>query len=102
MKWFKDTIKIRTRGKGLYSFTKAVEEVLRGWQVREGMCFLYVQHTSASLVIGENYDPSAAADMESFMERLAPEGAAWYRHTLEGDDDSPAHPPLGAQGCHGP
>ena len=91
MKWYKDTIKIRTRGKGLHPFTRAVEDVLRGWKVQEGMCFLYVQHTSASLVIGENYDPSAAADMENFMERLAPEGAAWYQHTLEGDDDSPAH-----------
>jgi secondary thiamine-phosphate synthase enzyme len=59
--------------------------------VREGLCTLYVQHTSASLLISENYDPSAALDMETFMERLAPERQAWYRHTLEGDDDSPAH-----------
>ena len=91
MQWFKDTIEIRTQGKGLYPFTRAVEELLKKWGVQEGMCFLYVQHTSASLVIGENFDPSAAADMKSFMERIAPEGAAWYQHTLEGEDDSPAH-----------
>jgi secondary thiamine-phosphate synthase enzyme len=91
MNWYKDTIEITTRGKGLVAFTPAVNACLRRWGVREGMCFLYIQHTSASLVIGENYDPSAAADMETFMERLAPEGQAWYEHTLEGDDDSPAH-----------
>jgi secondary thiamine-phosphate synthase enzyme len=91
MKWFKDTIEIRTHGKGLYPFGRVLEELLKKWGVREGMCFLYVQHTSASLVIGENFDPSAAADMISFMERLAPEGESWYQHTLEGEDDSPAH-----------
>ncbi len=91
MKWLKETIEIHTRGKGLYPFTEKVEALLRGWGAREGMCFLYLQHTSASLVIGENYDPSAARDMETFMERLAPEGASWHQHTLEGEDDSPAH-----------
>jgi secondary thiamine-phosphate synthase enzyme len=89
--WFKETIEITTHGKGLYVFTPAVSACLRRWGVREGMCYLYCQHTSASLVIGENYDPSAAADMQTFMERLAPEGQDWYEHTLEGDDDSPAH-----------
>jgi secondary thiamine-phosphate synthase enzyme len=91
MNWHKDTIEIRTCGKGLYPFTDQVEERIRLWGVREGMCFLYLPHTSASLVIGENYDPTAASDMETFMERLAPEGQPWHRHTLEGDDDSPAH-----------
>jgi secondary thiamine-phosphate synthase enzyme len=91
MRWLKETIEIQTRGKGLYPFTEKVEALLRQWEAREGMCFLYLQHTSASLVIGENYDPSAARDMEVFMDRLAPEGESWHRHTLEGEDDSPAH-----------
>lgn len=91
MKWHKDSIEIRTHGKGLYPFTQQVEERIRRWGVQEGMCFLYLPHTSASLVIGENYDPTAAADMETFMERLAPEGQSWHSHTLEGNDDSPAH-----------
>ena len=91
MRWLKETIEVRTRGKGLYPIGEAVVGLVRKWGVREGMCFLYVQHTSASLLISENYDPSAARDMETFMEVLAPEGQAWYRHTLEGDDDSPAH-----------
>jgi len=91
MNWYKDTITIQTRGKGLYPFTDSVARLIRGWNVREGMCYLYVQHTSASLLISESYDPSARVDMETFMERLAPENQSWYRHTLEGSDDSPSH-----------
>ena len=91
MKWFKDTLEVATRGKGLYPFTQAVEGRIRGWGVQEGMCYLYIQHTSASLVVSENYDPTAKLDLETFMERLAPEAQSWHRHTLEGGDDSPSH-----------
>ncbi len=55
------------------------------------MCFLYIQHTSASLAINESYDPTARIDMQEYLERLAPEDQAWYRHTLEGPDDSSSH-----------
>jgi secondary thiamine-phosphate synthase enzyme len=91
MNWFKDTLDIPTRGKGLYPFTEVVQHRLKGWGVQEGMCYLYCLHTSASLVISENYDLTAKLDLEAFMERLAPEDQAWYRHTLEGPDDSPSH-----------
>ena len=91
MNWFKDILEISTRGKGLYPFTESVEARIREWNVQEGMCYLYVQHTSASLVISESYDPSAKMDLEVFMEKLAPENQPWYRHTLEGADDSPSH-----------
>lgn len=91
MNWYKETVTIQTRGKGLYPFTDAVERLIRQWGVQEGMCFLYVQHTSASLLISESYDPTARIDLETFMERLAPESQAWHRHTLEGPDDSPSH-----------
>jgi secondary thiamine-phosphate synthase enzyme len=91
MDWYKDTLQINTRGKGLYPFTNQVAARLRSWNVQEGMCFLYIQHTSASLVISENYDPTAKTDLEVFMERLAPEDEPWYRHTSEGADDSPSH-----------
>lgn len=91
MNWYKDVMEIQTRGKGLYPFTQKVEARLREWGIQEGMCFLYVQHTSASLVISENYDPSAKADLERFMDRLVPEDQAWHQHTLEGSDDSPSH-----------
>ena len=91
MHWHKDPLEVQTRGKGLYPFTEQINACIRQWGLIEGMCFLYVQHTSASLVISESYDPTARLDLEAFMERLAPERQAWYRHTLEGDDDSPSH-----------
>jgi secondary thiamine-phosphate synthase enzyme len=91
MHWHKDTLEVQTRGKGLYPFTEQINACIRQWGLIEGMCFLYVQHTSASLVISESYDPTARLDLEAFMERLAPERQAWYLHTLEGDDDSPSH-----------
>ena len=91
MNWFKGTLEIQTRGKGLYPFTDAISQYIRGWEIGEGMCFLYIRHTSASLVISESYDPTARIDLEAYMERLAPENQAWHRHTLEGSDDSPSH-----------
>ncbi len=91
MHWHKSTLEVSTRGKGLYPFTDGITSCIRKWGIREGMCFLYVQHTSASLVISESYDPSARIDLEAFMDRLVPERQPWYRHTLEGDDDSPSH-----------
>jgi secondary thiamine-phosphate synthase enzyme len=70
--WYKDTLEISTGGKGMVAFTDQVAERLQRWGIREGMCYLYIQHTSASLVISENYDPTAQEDMEAFMDRLAP------------------------------
>ena len=84
-------IAIQTRGKGMYDFTSAVQSQIAEWGVEEGMCYLYVQHTSASLAVNESYDPSARLDMEEFMERIAPENQPWHQHTLEGSDDSPSH-----------
>jgi len=91
MKWYKDTIQVETQGKGLYSITDQIHRVLKNWDVQEGMCYLFIPHTSASLVINESYDPSARQDLEIFLERLIPENEAWYRHTTEGSDDSPSH-----------
>ena len=91
MNWHKETIEISTRGKGLYKITSQIEEIVRIWGVEEGMLHLFIQHTSASLVASESYDPSAQADLEAYMERLAPENEPYYRHTMEGPDDSPSH-----------
>jgi secondary thiamine-phosphate synthase enzyme len=91
MNWHKETIEINTRGKGLYKITAQLEELVRAWGVEEGMLHLFIQHTSASLVASESYDPSAQADLEAYMERLAPENEPYYRHTMEGPDDSPSH-----------
>lgn len=91
MDWLKTTLQFSTPGKGMHNITQQVEDCLHSWQVDEGICHLFVQHTSASLVISESYDPSARLDMEVFMDKLAPENQAWYRHTMEGADDSPSH-----------
>jgi secondary thiamine-phosphate synthase enzyme len=91
MKWFKTVLFISTSGKGFYDFTTAINEQLSEWGIDEGIAFLFLQHTSASLVINENYAPSARTDMENFLDHLAPEGESWLVHTLEGRDDSPAH-----------
>jgi len=91
MNWHKTTLEISTHDMGLHDITETVRAQLRDWNVREGMCFLFVQHTSASLVLSENWDPTARADLETFMERLVPEGDTWYTHDLEGADDATSH-----------
>jgi secondary thiamine-phosphate synthase enzyme len=91
MDWFKETLTFSTQGKGMYPVTDSVETVIRQWGIQEGMCFLFLPHASASLVISESYDPSARMDVEGFYERLVPEKQSWYQHTLEGPDDSPSH-----------
>jgi secondary thiamine-phosphate synthase enzyme len=89
--WRKTTLEISTRGKGLHDITENVRAQLRSWNVYEGMCFLFLQHTSASLVMSENWDPTARADLETFMEHLVPEDDDWYTHDLEGSDDATSH-----------
>lgn len=91
MKWNKDQITLSTQGKGLYPFTNLVKNLIQEWEVGDGMCYLYMPHTSASLVINESYDPTAKIDLEEFMEHLVPENQSWFRHTSEGSDDSPSH-----------
>src|SRR5215211_602013 len=80
MNWYKTTLEISTRGTGLHDVTETVRTQLRDWNVQEGMCYLFLPHTSASLVVSENWDPTARADLETFMERLVPERDSWYTH----------------------
>ena len=87
MNWHKKTLEIATHGKGLHDITDQVRAELREWGVQEGICFLFLPHTSASLVMSENWDPTARADLETFMERLVPDRDDWYTHDLEGPDD---------------
>lgn len=91
MEWLKNALEFRTNGKGMLPITNHVEQLIQSWDIHEGMCFLYIPHASASLTISESYDPSAQADVEAFYEREVPENQSWYRHTLEGADDSPSH-----------
>ena len=82
---------VRAPRRGLQDITDAVARLVSKAGLDTGMCTLFIRHTSASLIIQENYDPSARVDLETFMDRLVPEGASWMTHTLEGDDDMPSH-----------
>jgi len=82
---------IATRGRGLYEFTRDVEKWLAQNQFNDGLLTVHLQHTSASLLIQENADPDVRRDLESFFQRLVPDGDALFIHTAEGDDDMPAH-----------
>lgn len=84
-------IQVTTSGQGLYEFTRSVAKSVAESEVSEGLCTLLVQHTSASLTIQENADPSARLDLESWLSRLVPEQDDLYTHTTEGSDDMPAH-----------
>ncbi len=85
------SISVRSPRRGLQDITEVVARVVAKGGVSNGLCTLFIRHTSASLIIQENYDPSARVDLETFMDRLVPEGASWITHTLEGDDDMPSH-----------
>jgi len=85
------TIPVSVSRQGLHDVSKQVIQAVSQSQIDEGLCTLYIQHTSASLLIQENYDPSAKADLERWMNRLVPENDPLYTHTLEGPDDMPAH-----------
>jgi secondary thiamine-phosphate synthase enzyme len=79
------------RGQGLHDFTDRVRPVVSTSGLTEGLCTLFIRHTSASLLIQENYDDSARVDLENWLNRLVPENDSLYTHTLEGPDDMPAH-----------
>lgn len=76
---------------GLYDITHKVVELVRGSGVNEGLVTLFIRHTSASLLVQENADPSARQDLENWLNRLVPEDDELYTHTAEGSDDMPAH-----------
>tara|TARA_B100000927_G_scaffold123948_1_gene99954 strand:+ start:7151 stop:7570 length:420 start_codon:yes stop_codon:yes gene_type:complete len=80
-----------TRGKGTYEISREVAEIVRRSGIVEGTVTVFVRHTSASLVIMENADPSARRDLEEFFERLVPEDSDYFVHTMEGPDDMPSH-----------
>ena len=86
-----ETLSIQTQGPGLVNFTRQVSALVSNSGVQEGLCTVFVRHTSASLVIQENADPSVQDDLENFMKRLVPENDPLYTHTAEGPDDMPAH-----------
>ncbi len=84
-------ISVAVSGQGLHEFTGQVQAVVRESAIHEGLCTVMIQHTSASLTIQENADPSAARDLEAWLNRLVEENDPLYTHTLEGPDDMPSH-----------
>jgi secondary thiamine-phosphate synthase enzyme len=84
-------ISIRTRGQGLHDITRQVQDAVEETGVDAGLCTILVQHTSASLTIQENADPSAQRDLEAWLNRLVSENDPIFTHTTEGADDMPSH-----------
>ena len=88
---YQETITLPVRGAGTHEFTAAVAAVVKRSGVRVGVAQVFCQHTSASLVIMENADPSARRDLEGWLDRLVPADDPRFEHTLEGPDDMPSH-----------
>lgn len=84
-------LSVATSGRGLHEITARVATAVRKAGVSEGLCTVFVRHTSASLLIQENADPSARRDLERWLDRLVPDGDRFYSHDAEGPDDMPGH-----------
>ncbi len=91
MRQLSHQLSLRTSGRRLYDITDQVRRWTENSGMHTGMLTLYIQHTSASLLINENYDPDVIADLERFFTRLVPDGDPLFVHTVEGPDDMPAH-----------
>lgn len=87
---FRKTLNLAARSRGFEPLTDAVAAVVASSGIKEGLCNVFIRHTSASLLITENADPAVHRDLERFMQRVAPEGGN-YEHDAEGPDDMPAH-----------
>lgn len=82
---------VETRGRGTYDITREVQDAVRASGVDSGLCTVFVHHTSASLIVCENADPSVRQDLDAFLARLVPDGDRLFTHTAEGPDDMPSH-----------
>ena len=82
---------VATTGKGTYEITDKIEAILRESKIETGVLTVFAQHTSCSLIIMENADPTARRDLEKFFDRLVPENAEYFEHDAEGPDDMPSH-----------
>ncbi|WP_296695927.1 secondary thiamine-phosphate synthase enzyme YjbQ [Thiocapsa sp. UBA6158] len=86
-----ESLTVTTHGRGTYDITRSVQQQVRASGVRIGLCHVFVHHTSASLILCENADPTVRSDLEAFMARLVPDGDRLFEHSDEGPDDMPAH-----------
>ncbi len=88
---YQQTLKLATLGRGTSNITRQVEAIINDSGVKQGMVNIFVHHTSASLILCENADPTVRSDLENFMERITPDGDPMYEHRDEGPDDMSAH-----------
>ena len=91
MQVYHGQLEVHTRGKGLYDITDQIESKIDKCGIQNGTVTVFVQHTSCSIVIMENADPTARRDLEEFFDRLVPENADYFTHDAEGSDDMPSH-----------
>src|SRR5947207_10376893 len=91
MQVYHGQLEVHSRGKGLYEITDQIESKIDKCGIQNGTVTVFVQHTSCSVVIMENADPTARRDLEEFFERLVPEDADYFTHDAEGSDDMPSH-----------
>jgi len=85
------TISISTQGRGTYDISADINKIVRLSNMQTGLCHIFIQHTSASIILCENADPTVRSDLETFMVQLVPDGDPMFRHIDEGPDDMPAH-----------
>ena len=88
---YQQQLSITTSGRGTEEITHRIDQIVNASTIEQGLCNIFIHHTSASLILSENADPVVRADLERFMQKIAPDGDPIYRHTMEGDDDMPAH-----------
>ncbi len=84
-------LKFATNGRGTYNISDQIEQAIARSGIHSGLCHLFLQHTSASLILCENADPAVRSDLETFMQKLVPDGDRMFKHQDEGPDDMPAH-----------
>ena len=88
---FHEELVIETGGRGAFEITESVAAAVDKSAIHNGLCHLFIRHTSASLMVSENADPAVLSDLETFMRDLVPDGDPRFRHSAEGADDMPAH-----------
>ncbi len=88
---FQQTFTVHARGRGFTNVTDEVQRVVSQAKCESGLCNIFIQHTSASLIISENADPAVGRDLERFLSRMVPDGDPLFEHDAEGPDDMPAH-----------
>ena len=88
---FQTQLRFSTDGRGTYNISQQIDEAIGKSGIKTGICQIFIQHTSASLIMCENADPTVRTDLETFMKRLVPDGDAMFKHLDEGPDDMPAH-----------